>query len=669
MKRAFFCVLFALTLVLSAQEKKPNILLISLDTFRADKLQAYGAKNNIAPNLNNFAKEAQVYTHSMTPAPLTLPAHATLLTGCYPGRTALFDNGVGVLSPSVKTLPEVLRDNGYATRAFISASVLKSRYGLSRGFDIYDDEVGPNQRRIGGDVTERAFAFLTEKKTKPFFLWVHYFDTHVPYFALTGDTPVMEDYDKAVTYVDGLVKRLFDALPPNTITIVVSDHGEALGDHGELTHGILMYQPTTSVVIMVKGDNLAPSIVKDFRTLADIAPTIYKITGIDIKNLDGKPLDVNDRRILPLSNLLPLNQYRWKPLFGAADGRYKWIKGDKLKLFDLQKDPNETTDISNIAPKESLALKKSIPAFESAYRTMTLSSFSGLGYLSGVPQSDVEIDKLKDPEKMLKVFEKIDKVRVLRDNQDWETSAALIKETLPLDPLNPTLLFGMGDSLRHLNKNEEGLTYLEEALKISPALAPAWVSKGYIYVAMEKRDEAAKCFQKALGYDEDLIDALNCLAAYYLDLNKPESAFPLIESAMKRGIANADTHLMQGRIHLIKDQVVEAKKDFGTALNISDDPKVTLKAVGDIYLIRGYKEAGMKILQEGIKTYPDFPANYLTLGTIYLSDENYSAALIVFTRALKCPLSPADKENVTQIVEELRKGLGMEDAKPEEPKK
>lgn len=661
-KTVIICCLFV-SIFARAGEKNPNILLITLDTLRADKLQAYGAKKDIAPALNQFAKEARVYTNSITPSPLTLPAHAAMLTGCFPENTGLFDNGVGVLQPSVKTVAELLRENGYTTRAIVAASVLKARFGLSRGFDIYDDNIGSDDRRWGGEVTDPAYAFLTDKRTKPFFLWVHYYDVHAPYFAMQGDQPVINDYDKAVEYVDGQVKKLLQVLPPDTITIIASDHGESLGDHGEPTHGLLLYQPTTSVVIMVKGKGFDPGMTGGFRTLADIAPSILKSCGVPLGKMDGVPLDGDGKRLLPLSNLLPLDMYRWKPLFGATDGRYKWIKGEKLKLFDLQKDPGETIDISALAPREASEIRNKIPAYRTAFDSMRNGSFSGLGYLTGVPDENVEIEKLSDPEKMLKVFSRIENGRTLREKRDWAGCAALMKETLPMDPGNPALYFSLGDSLWRDGNPDEAIVYIERALAISPSLAPAWISKGNILASKEKLEEAAKCFEKALSFDGDSIEALNSLAANYLDMDKPALAFPLLESAISRGIADAGTYVMQGRIHLFQKKFDLARHDFNLALETASDQKETRKAIADKYLLYGYRDIGVKYLKEGIALYPDFAPNYLTLGAVYLSTENYGEALEIFEKALSAKLSPEDRKNVTDIVADLKKGLGTEQTK------
>lgn len=649
------------TLVYSQKVDRPNFIVITLDTFRADRLEVYGNKDNLTPNLNNFSKEAKVYLNAMTPTPTTLPAHSTILTGYFSDKTQLFDNGIGVLSPKVKTVAEVLKENGYETRAYVAAEVLKSKYGLSRGFTIYDDDFGVSGRRYAEEITERAISFLNDKKEKPFFLWLHYFDTHQPY--LTPETPIGEvqgDYNKAVSYIDKELKRVFDNIPKNTITFIVSDHGEGLLDHGELTHGLLLYQPTMSVVLMVKGKGFEHLFDKNFKTLADIAPTIYKILDIKVEGVDGYPLDDHRERILPLHSLLPLDVYRWQPLFGATDGKYKWIKSEELKLFDLTNDPQEDVNIAKAAPKESLYLKNHIPTYEPIRNLMELSSFSGLGYLTGTPTKETIINDLPNTEKMLPVFYQIDKIRVLRAKGNFSEAAKIAEEALKKDKENPALLFAYGDSLRHIGRIDESIVILDESLKISPALSPSLISKGFALIAKDKKEEAIKCFEKALEYAPDSIEAINPIIGYYLDLNKPQIALPMLEDAIKRGIANTDTYLMQGRVHLIQNKQDHAEKDFNSALAITVNPRETLNSIGDIYLMRGYTEKAKAIFLEGIKRYPEYPANYLTLGAFYMNFEDYKSALDIFEKALKLELSLQDRKNVAEIVEALRTNLNSQ---------
>jgi len=661
--RRIFAVLFSLFVfvgVFCQEAKKPNFIVITLDTFRPDRLEVYGSKEKLAPNLDKFSKEAKVFTNAITPIPVTLPSHSIIFTGCFPDKTNLCDNGVGTLSPKIKTVAEILREKGYETRAYVAAEVLKSKYGLSRGFAIYDDELGVTGRRFAEEITDRGVTFLSGKKEKPFFLWLHYFDAHQPY--LTPETPpneVQGDYNKAVSYLDKELKRVFDVIPQNTIVFIVSDHGEGLKEHGELTHGLMLYQPTMKVLLMVKGEGFKPGSDVKFKTLADIAPTIYKLLGEKVEGLDGSPLDEDAEKIVPLSTLLPLNEYRWKPLFGCTDGRYKWIKGNQIKLFDLTIDPNETVDISKAAPKESLYLKSHIPSYETMRSAIEMSSFSGLGYLTGTPTKETNIENLPDPETMMTVFYEIDKIRILREKGNFVEAAKTAEEALKKDIGNPSLLFSYGDSLRHLGRLDEAIKYLDESLKISPALVPSLVSKGYALLAKDKKDEAVKCLEKALQYDPDSIEAINTLVGYYLDINKPQNALPMLEDAIKRGIANADTYLMQGRVHLIQNNKELAEQDFNNALFVTLKPYETLKSIGDIYLMRGFTDKARAVFLEGIKRYPEYYPNYLTLGAFYMTYEDYKSALDIFEKALKLNLPPNDKKNVAEIVDGLRESLNM----------
>jgi arylsulfatase A-like enzyme/Tfp pilus assembly protein PilF len=654
MKRILMILLTVMISLFSfGQNKNPNIIIISLDTFRPDRIEVYGDKKNLTPNLNKFSRESLTFTNAITETPLTLPSHAILMTGCFMEKTALFDNGIGTLSPKVKTIAEVLRDKGYETRAYVSADTLKSKFGLSRGFRIYDDSFGITKRRFAEGITNRAISFLSEKNEKPIFLWLHYFDTHSPY--LTPETPpgtIQGNYDDAVSYIDKNLGKVFEYIPENTIVFIVSDHGEGLNEHKEPTHGLLLYQSTLSTCLMVRGKDFKSGLNDKFRTLADVAPTIYKIVGVKVENLDGKLLDEDGERIVPLSTLLPLDEYRWKPLFGATDGRYKWIKGDNLKLFDLQNDKKETTDISKIAPKESLKLKDYIPKIESI--NLDFASFSSLGYLSGTPGKNVDIAKLKDPESMMDVFSEIEKMGNLRIQEKHQEAVNLAFEIVKKDGSNPSVLFALGDSLRHIGKVDEAIKYLDESLKISPALVPAYVSKGFALMAKDKKEEAAKMFETAIKYDSDATEAINPLIAYYLDLNKPEIALPMLEETVTKGIATTDTYLMRGRVHLIQKKPELAEDDFKNALSLSQNEKETLKSIGDIFLMRGYLDRAKAIYLEGIKRYPNYKENYLTLGAYYMTYDQYNDALKIFEKTLTLDLTPQEKKNVSEIVEGLK---------------
>jgi arylsulfatase A-like enzyme len=296
-------------------------VLISLDTFRADRVAPWGGAANLAPNLNALSAKGMAFTSCFAPAPETLPSHATLLTGAFPSRTGLHNNGLGRLAPGVPTMAETLSARGYSTAAIIASPVLNSRYGLARGFALYDDMMGTSGSRPAGEITDRALAILKAPRKGPLFLWVHFFDTHFPYqvpddFARATTTL---PYDAAVGYVDSEVGRLLRALPANTVVAVVSDHGEALGDHGEPTHGVFLFQPTMQVVCLLCGPGVPAGKTSAVAcSLADVASSLCALASVPASGLKSQGQDLmalskapgRAGRALPLEAWLPFAQFR-----------------------------------------------------------------------------------------------------------------------------------------------------------------------------------------------------------------------------------------------------------------------------------------------------------------------------------------------------------------------
>lgn len=645
-----------------AKQPPPDVVLVTLDTFRADRLAPWGGAPTLAPALNGLAARGRVYTTCFTPSPVTLPAHAALLTGCYPPKTGLLDNGVGRLSPKAPALAEAFAAAGYKTAAVISAAVLDGRYGLDRGFQLYDDSVGPAGLRDASEVTDRALRFLSSG-SGPRFLWAHYFNTHEPYLAPEeyvgrAATP----YDRAVAYTDTQVGRLLAGLPQGTLVVVVSDHGEGLGDHGEPTHGMTLYQASVQALFLLAGPGVEAG--KDPRpcSLADVAPTLARLAGL--KALSGaEGVDLGSKaadgpRRLPLMTLLPFTNYRWSPVTGATDGTFKWVRAGAVeRLFDLGADPGEARDLAKAPPAAAKALRGAVPAVPKGGSASAVDpALRGLGYV-GAPGGDPGAAGRPDPHGQLVLLDKMRQGQTLRTRGDLAGAEALYAEVVAADPGNPAALFDLGETQRRRGRLEPAVQSLDRALKASPALPEAWIAKGHALVGLEKRDEAASCYHRALELDPEAVDALNPLAAYYLDKNEPAQAFPLLDRAESSGVADTQTYLMLGRIHLIQGKDEEARKDFFSALQYTDDPPATLKAQADAYMMRERYEQGVGLYAEGIRRFPDYAPNYLTLGTWYLQVEKPERALELFRKALGCPLDEAERNNVQEIVAELQKAM------------
>ncbi|HEY0556959.1 MAG TPA: sulfatase, partial [Thermoanaerobaculia bacterium] len=344
----------------TAKPARPNLVLITMDTTRADHLGAWGYPYAHTPNLDALAARGTRFVRCDTAAPITLPSHASILTGLFPPRHGVRDNGTFVLSPKVETLAERLAARGYDTAAVVSAVVLARRQGLDQGFRVYDDDLGAGYTQ-GSLVSERTADATTAAALKamaglkaPFFLWVHYYDPHEEYrpptrFADAARGP-SRLYDGEIAFMDEQIGELLKRLPAGTDVLAVGDHGEMLGEHGEATHGLLLYKAARRVPLLFAGPDVPAGRVSDclVRTV-DIAPTLLGLAGAPV----GK-LGLDGRGLLPLAagkdcsretyteSFLPFFAYKWYPLRSLGDDRFLYMKAPKSSLYDLAGDPGET---------------------------------------------------------------------------------------------------------------------------------------------------------------------------------------------------------------------------------------------------------------------------------------------------------------------------------------
>jgi len=354
-----------------------NLLLVTIDTMRADHVGAYGYAAARTPTLDRIAREGARFDRAFAPSPITLTSHASLLTGLYPPGHGARDNGMA-MAPTVATLATALRDRGFATAAFIAAFPLDRRFGLARGFDVYSDRMprGSDGRlaneRPGRAVVDEAVAWLTSVRNtsgaaKPFFLWVHLFEPHAPYGdpARDGGRSVIERYDGEIATADREVGRLLASLGgdlEHTLVVAASDHGEAFGEHGEIGHSLFVYDTTLRVALLMRGPSVAAGrAVPDPVCLIDVAPTVLPLLGlscgarlqacgsfdpdgIDLRPaLDGKALPT---RPLYAESFAPLLDFGWSALRAVRDGRWKAIAAPRPEMYDIEADRSELNDLS-----------------------------------------------------------------------------------------------------------------------------------------------------------------------------------------------------------------------------------------------------------------------------------------------------------------------------------
>jgi arylsulfatase A-like enzyme/Flp pilus assembly protein TadD len=387
-----------------------NLVLITIDTLRADRVGAYGYARARTPNLDALAQAGSTFDRAYAAAPVTLPSHATLLTGRYPPGHGSRDNGMRV-SADAATLATILKARGAKTAAFVAAFPLDHQFGLNRGFDVYGDQIprAPDGRlaneRPASQVVDDAIAWLRTKDQGPrpkdqFFLWVHLFEPHAPYGDPSTSRPAVDRYDDEVAIVDLQIGRLLGALGParaDTLIVAAGDHGEAFGEHEEYAHSIFVYDTTMRVPLVMSGPGVQAGLrVADAVTLADVAPTVVRFFGGAMADVDGIDLSAALggaailRRELYGESFAPLVEFGWAPLRTIRSGPWKLIAAPKPELFDIGKDPGEQANLAASQPAVVRELEAradryspaSLPTAASA-NAEAAARLRALGYSSG----------------------------------------------------------------------------------------------------------------------------------------------------------------------------------------------------------------------------------------------------------------------------------------------
>jgi arylsulfatase A-like enzyme len=462
-------------------EPAGGVLVLTLDTTRRDAMGFHGRAPSVTPNLDRLAAESVVFDDAYTVAPLTLPAHASLLTGLYPFSHRLRDNSIAALAPEAVTLAEVLAEHGYATGAAVAAYVLDSCYGLDQGFATYRDvERDPAQASLfihdvpADRAVDRALEDLGRMKA-PFLYWLHLYDPHYPYeppgappFELTSIEAVRaqkrERYALEIAFVDREVGRLLEALRArpdfDRLTLVVAaDHGESLGDGVEPTHGWLLYDPTMRIPLLIRSPSLPPRRVAGAVSLVDVMPTLLDLLGIERPDLafDGRGVlgqargadsDEDGPRALVLESWYGWANFGWAPLDGCVHGSLKFVRGRRERLFDRASDPLEKRDVLLEDPARARGLRQRLDALlaepaaalsttEVPITKESLEAMQALGYLEPSHldlAARPDVSGLEDPEDHMQLVYDLETLNQAIYEQRYEEAARWLRELCAVAP-------------------------------------------------------------------------------------------------------------------------------------------------------------------------------------------------------------------------------------------
>ena len=558
--------------------EKPNIILITMDTTRADHLACYGYPNIRTPNLDSLAQKGVLFEQAVSSSPLTLPSHCTIMTGMYPTYHGVRVNGNTALSEEQTTIAEVLSARGYQCGAFIGAFVLDGRWGLKQGFQHYDDQFDLKKykhidlgaiQRPGNQVMDAALAWLDGEKANPFFAWIHLYDPHAPYeppepyrSEYSGRGKVGQ-YDGEIAFMDEQIGRCVswlekNGLSKNTVMILIGDHGEGLGSHGEEAHGYFIYEYVAHVPFLVVApfEDLEGKRVTSQARAVDVFPTLMELVKIK------SPTKVHGKSLLPLmfqpkkqeesyaygESMAPNIQFGWSPLRYLRTSHYKYIDAPRAELYDLTQDADEQTNLFQQYPDVARKLKTELdrliaqtsagaPTPQAANLDKeTMERLSALGYI-GAPVSAKKASRgagpLADPKDKLGVFAAVTFAGELVMKDQYAEAVPKLESALREEPTIPQALLLLSTCYVELGRRDEAKTQLELVLKEDPESIQALISMANILVEEKKDQDAIALCQQTLAVDTRNNQACTIIGEIYLGKLKYAEALPYFEKAVE----------------------------------------------------------------------------------------------------------------------------------------
>jgi arylsulfatase A-like enzyme/Tfp pilus assembly protein PilF len=607
----------------------PNVILITLDTTRADRMGFLGSKRGLTPNLDAVAQQGVVFTRTYSHVPLTTASHTTILTGTYPQFNHVNDFGVP-LSDKLPYLPDILHHHGYQTGAFVASLVLDpldgTAPGFDRGFDVYD--AGFRLRRHGADryqtverraevVVSHALGWLSHVPNGPFFLWVHLYDAHDPYDPPPPfkDRYASQPYDGEIAYADSCVGRLLDALRKHglydeTLIAVMADHGESLGAHGENTHGVFLYDETLHVPLLIKLplNRGAGRRIETRAGLVDVAPTVLSATGIaPPSEMQGQALlepgktaekntttPTEDRPAYAETDY-PHRAFGWSALRALRTGKYLYIQAPERELYNQVSDPDATHNLA----ASSQAVTDTLASQLADFRAKT-------------SQTLVELAK-PDPEKMQKLQALGYVGSDTNPRQDDKKLTGLDpKARIEIANLLHDAMFDVEDA-----SYERAIPLLERALAVQPDMPVANLQYGMAQARLKHFDKAIAPLQKAVTMQPD-----NGMGHYELGLALFETgnwkgAAPEFEAAVARAPRWADAHFSLAAVYARIDRVPDAMTELDSTLGFSPDHYRANLLRGRILALQGNPLGALNNLEKATQVQPDSREAHLFLADAY----------------------------------------------------
>ncbi len=678
--RLFFVVLaFAQVLAAataSAHKPAPDVILITIDTVRADHLACYGAKNIQTPTLDSLGRDGVIFERAISQVPLTWPSHTAILTGLYPFQNGVQDFTGPPLDARFRSVAQAFQHHGYATGAVVSAFVLDRSWGLARGFDFYDDafsaeeflnrDLGLVDRRADESV-DHALSWLKKNQRRPFFFWLHLYDPHSPY---DPPEPYRSEYqghlyDGEIAYADHELGRVIAWLKQShlydrSLIVFVSDHGESLGEHGEHEHGFFVYNATVHVPLIVKppaGSGFRSARISRPVETTAIAPTLMRVAGIQ----DPVERQFSSRGLLDTGapspgapspgapsddaayseTFYPFSSFGWSPLHALETSRYHYIDAPQPELYDLAADPEETNNLAAQQTATLAVLKdklqtllKSRPYTPAASNSSGLSQdaldkLRALGYVAyrSPVSAGALASGLPDPKTKLWEFNSIlDAEDALRAG-DIPKGRSLLLQVQEKDPGMYVVPFVLGEAALGQKQWEEAATQLHKCLDLNPHFDQAMLGLARALIFLGKTDEATQWAKRAIQYNPE-----NYRAWYQLgfidERSDKEQAVADYEKAISIQAAFAPLQRDLGLLQVELGAYSEAAKHLSRAVDLGLKDANLSNALGICYSRTDRLRAAVASYKQAIELDPGLAQAHLNLGFAYerLNEKALAAA-------------------------------------------
>lgn len=665
----------------------PNVLLISVDTLRADHLGAYGASPG-TPRIDALAKAGVVFERAVAQVPITLPSHASLFTSVYPFAHGVRDNGSFHLSEERRTLTEAYRAAGYRTAAFVGSFALDSRFGLDQGFELYDDFYGDTSalgdfaisERPAAGVLSPALEWLSGRPEAPWFAFVHLYDPHAPYEppAPYRERFASDLYRGEVQYVDEALGKFLDELSnrgrlENTLVVVASDHGEGLGEHGERTHGMFAYESTLRVPLILAWEGvLTPRRVASRVRLLDVGPTLLALSGLDplpgsdgvslVPLLEGKE-DSSESESYFEALAFNLNR-GFAPLTGLYRWNLKYIELPIPEIYDLGSDPSETKNLAPSRPALVREMAARLDDIESAGSMKAGSAenrlavdeetrrrLQTLGYATGpgAAASKRSYGLDDDPKRLVHLSDRLDDAMAAHLAGRSEQAVALLRAIVVERPSMAKAYDDLSYVLREAGRLEEAVAALETSVESGASTIAMRARLGLYLQEVGKPAVSIDVLRSVLAEDPSYAEAYNYIGLAYAQEGRTEKAIETFRKLIELDQSYASAYSNLGSVYLSQARHAEAEKEFRRALEIDPRLAAAWNGLGVVAAKTGREEEAVESWERSLRIDPRQYDTLYNVGTLLTKMDRFPEAIGYLDRFVETAPPERYREDVSEV--------------------